>query len=155
MIISCSNGKYVDNIYVDEDIIETCEYYDIDYYNLLKMSIRKKTSAIRQFALIDKFQGENFYSHGEYLMELIERIGDDTFVSAIKGISKDEALLIELYLKAGVDANESKYIAKNGNSDSKSSSPLCKYMERHPKIFNAIYNAEKSESVQKTNIQEK
>ena len=79
------SGKDVDGIYVEEELrIATDDYYGISYCKLLKKAIDGNQEDIKKIMLLD-FSGAGAagYDHGDVLVKLIDRLGEETIISSL------------------------------------------------------------------------
>ena len=93
----------VRGIYVSE-MLNTYAYEncDVDYCDLLSDAVRKKNDAVKKLVLLD-MEGSALSDHGCVIVDLIDKIGEESFVHELGSLSWDEEKKIITYLLAGLD----------------------------------------------------
>ncbi len=101
--------KTVDGIYVSELLnIYALENSDVDYCDLLSDAVDEKRDAIRTLALLD-IKGDAFYDHGCVVVDLIDKIGEETFITALGGLTWDEEKIISDCIITGLEYGNGKH----------------------------------------------
>jgi hypothetical protein len=129
--LGCTEGCNVRGIEVSQEIIDGGDMKGINYCLLLGKSLDGNTSCIREFSTIDTFEGGFIYVHGVYLIRLIDRIGENSFVNAFEGTSREERIKIDMYINAGMDIYETYYTG----SDAIEYTSIDDFWEKHPLIL--------------------
>ena len=129
--LGCTEGCNVRGIVVNQEIIDGGDMKGINYCLLFGKALDRNTPCIREFSTIDTFEGGFIYVHGVYLIRLIDRIGENSFVKALEGTSKRERMKIDMYIKAGMDIYETYY---TGN-DAIEYTSIEEFWEKHPLII--------------------
>jgi hypothetical protein len=110
------SGKDVDGIYVEEELrIATDDYYGISYCKLLKKAIDGNQEDIKKIMLLD-FSGAGAagYDHGDVLVKLIDRLGEETIISSLGNqLTKKEKREIESYIAVGLEYGNNPHQGKN------------------------------------------
>jgi len=105
LLFACNNDKCknVQDIVVSNLILETIDSSK-NYCNLLDKAIRGDKSSIEKISLLNLYDGSG-YDHGFVLIQLIEKIGEDSYIKALKkkGLSNDEKSKIKSYLDVGLE----------------------------------------------------
>lgn len=100
------SGKDVKGIYVEEELrIVTDYYHGISYCKLLKKAIDGNQKDIKKLILLEfSGAGEAGYDHGNVLVKLIDRLGEETIISSLGSqLTKEEKESIEAYLRVGLE----------------------------------------------------
>lgn len=104
-ICSCSSVCKTDgNIYVSELILNHCSNRNIDYCGLLKGTLKREKESYYQFLRLEIFDGAG-YDHGITLCELVEYLGEDSFVKMLKGLSSKEKQALRNYIIIGLESD--------------------------------------------------
>ena len=106
------SGKDVKGIYVDEELrIATDYHWGINYCKLLDDAISGDDKSIRELSLLNySGDGEPAYDHGDVLVKLIDRIGEDKFISAFgNDLSARDKKSIRNYLSVGLEYGDNKH----------------------------------------------
>lgn len=110
------SGKDVDGIYVEEELrIVTDDYYGISYCKLLKKAIDGNQEDIKKIMLLD-FSGAGAagYDHGDVLVKLIDRLGEETIISSLGSqLTKDEKREIEANIVVGLEYGSNPHQGQN------------------------------------------
>ena len=110
------SGKDVDGIYVEEELrIATDDYYGISYCKLLKKAIDGNQEDIKKIMLLD-FSGAGAagYDHGDVLVKLIDRLGEEAIISSLGNqLTKKEKRGIESYIAVGLEYGNNPHQGKN------------------------------------------
>ena len=100
------SGKDVDGIYVEEELrIATDNHHGISYCKLLKKAINGNQEDIKKLILLD-FSGAGAagYDHGDVLVKLIDRLGEETIISSLGSqLTEEEKGGIEAYIAVGLE----------------------------------------------------
>ncbi len=98
---------------------------NITYCKLLRGSLKGDETDIKEFALMN-FEGAYSYYHGGVILDVIDRIEEEKFISAISMCSLEEQKRIEAYLCVGIVYY----------SDCPSNITCDEYFEKHyPKVW--------------------
>ena len=100
------SGKDVDGIYVEEELrIVTDDYHGFSYCKLLKKAIDGNQEDIKKLILLDfSNSGAASYDHGDVLVKLIDRLGEETIISSLGNqLTKEEKGRIEAYISVGLE----------------------------------------------------
>ena len=100
------SGKDVKGIYVEEELrIATDDYHGISYCKLLNKAIEGDQKDIKKLMLLDfSGAGAASYDHGDVIVKLIDRLGEDTIISSLGNqLTKKEKGSIEAYISAGLE----------------------------------------------------
>ena len=89
-----SFDKEIGGIAVPVPMLEIASEQGCDYEGKLRKALEGDQECIRIFATIRFFDGEWGYDHGRILIDMIERIGEDAFLSAIENCAEDEKCAI-------------------------------------------------------------
>ncbi len=111
-------GKDVKGIYVDEGLrIATDNHWGINYCNLLDNAIGGDNKSVQELALLDySGDGAPSYDHGDVLVKLIDRIGEDKFISALGNkLSAKEKDSLRDYLSVGLEYGDNKHVGQTIN----------------------------------------
>ncbi|MFT4537261.1 MAG: hypothetical protein ACI9P5_004642 [Saprospiraceae bacterium] len=113
LIVSCnySNCKNDADIYVSDLLINHTSNRNIDYCYLLKGTIEEKKEIYSEFLRLEIYDGAG-YDHGITLSELVEYLGEDTFIEITSSLNFAERNLIKSYLESGIESDNK----RNGNS---------------------------------------
>lgn len=98
-------GKDVKGIYVEEELrIVTEDYHGISYCQLLKKALDGNQDDIRKLILLD-FSGAGAagYEHGDVVVKLIDRLGEETIISSLGELTKEEKESIKSYIRVGLE----------------------------------------------------
>ena len=100
------SGKDVKGIYVEEELrIVTDDYHGISYCKLLNKAMEGNQEDIKKLILLD-FSGAGAagYYHGDVIVKLIDRLGEDTIISSLGNqLTKKEKGSIEAYISVGLE----------------------------------------------------
>ena len=100
------SGKDVDGIYVEEELrIATDDHHGISYCKLLRKAIDGNEEDIKKLMLLD-FSGSGAanYDHGDVLVKLIDRLGEETIISSLGSqLTEEEKRKIEAYIAVGLE----------------------------------------------------
>ncbi len=100
------SGKDVKGIYVEEELrIVTDDYHGISYCKLLNKAMEGNQEDIRKLMLLDfSAAGAASYDHGDVIVKLIDRLGEDTIISSLGNqLTKKEKGSIEAYISVGLE----------------------------------------------------
>ena len=100
------SGKDVDGIYVEECLrIATDDHHGISYCKLLKRAINGHQEDIKKLMLLDfSNSGEAGYDHGDVLVKLIDRLGEETIISSLgRQLTEEEKGTIKSYIGVGLE----------------------------------------------------
>ena len=100
------SGKDVKGIYVEEELrIATDDYHGISYCELLNKAIEGDQKDIKKLMLLDfSGAGAASYDHGDVIVKLIDRLGEDTIISSLGNqLTKKEKGSIEAYISVGLE----------------------------------------------------
>lgn len=110
------SGKDVDGIYVEEELrIATDDYHGISYCKLLKKAIDGNQEDIKKIMQLD-FSGAGAagYDHGDVLVKLIDRLGEETIISYLGSqLTKDEKREIEANIVVGLEYGSNPHQGQN------------------------------------------
>ena len=107
LFCSCSGNRTIDGIFVDYGLIYSAEEkYNVDYCDLVKKSINKDTVSVKELVLLN-FDAGYSYEHGNILLQIIDKIGEDFFIESLKDISSEQKTNVLAQIKAGVDLRNS------------------------------------------------
>lgn len=114
-ISSCSNKCSVEGLEVSE-LLSTIskEKYQLNYCSLLKRALSGDNISIKKISLLN-FDDAVGYDHGSILVDLIERIGEDTYLDSIKNINNNDKNKVKGYLDIGLmysNKNEEEFSRK-------------------------------------------
>lgn len=106
------SGKDVDGIYVEEDVrIVTERNWGINYCKLLKKAIKGSKEDIKKLILLD-FSGSGAvgYDHGDVVVKLINRLGEETIISSLgEQLSIEEKSGIKADIDVGLEYGSNPY----------------------------------------------
>lgn len=113
---------------------------DFNYCRLYGKALEGDTSAIRKFVLNDYFNDGGMYVHGVYIIRMIDRIGDKTFVEALEnnGLSGSHKIRLYSYISAGVDIYNWYFTGNDANEYSS----VDNFWNKHPEIKRISYTEE-------------
>ncbi len=77
-----------------------------DYVYKLNASIHGDTTALKDFLKYDKIYDGAAYEHGWVLIELMRKIGDNSFSNALKQMDEKQLNNINIYFKGGMDIHK-------------------------------------------------
>ena len=100
------SGKDVKGIYVEEELrIASDDYHGISYCKLLKKAIGGNQKDIKKLMLLDfSSAAAASYDHGDVIVKLIDRLGEDTIISSLGSqLTKKEKESIEAYIRVGLE----------------------------------------------------
>lgn len=100
--ISCQERCRVNELEINELLILNAKEQGVNYCEILKRSLQKDSSSIKQLSLL-YFENSVGYMHGEVLVNLIIDIGEQEFLNALQGIRKAEKTKIHAYLDVGLE----------------------------------------------------
>ena len=104
--IICFGGKNVKGIYVQEELKLVAEdEQGINYCQLLKKAIGGNQEDIKRLMLLD-FSGAGAagYEHGDVIVKLIDRLGEETIISSLGSqLTYKEKETIKSYINAGLE----------------------------------------------------
>jgi hypothetical protein len=73
------------------------------YVKLLNKSASGDSDALHEFLLIDYLSDGSGYDHGSVIVELIKKIGDNSFSTALGKLDEKQLNNVKDYVKAGLD----------------------------------------------------
>lgn len=97
--IGCNNCSQVKGIKIPELLNRSV---DESYCKLLERALELDKDAIIEISVFDVFDSAS-YEHGYVLIRLIEKIGEEEYLKAIKNVSVEQKKSIESYLWAGLE----------------------------------------------------
>ena len=112
IIVSCQNNcNKVKSIYVSDLLISYTKNKDIKYCSILYLASIGNKESISKLIKLQIYDSAG-YDHGNVIVNLIEYLGEDEFIKAIKKdiTNKDKDILMG-YLKVGIEYND-KYKSK-------------------------------------------
>ena len=74
-----------------------------DYVVKLNASVKGDTSALHNFLLVDDLYDGAAYDHGWVLIELMQKLDDETFASGLSKLNKEQLDNLNMYFKGGLD----------------------------------------------------
>ena len=110
------SGKDVDGIYVEEELrIVTDRNHGFSYCKLLKKAIDGNQEDIKKLMLLDfSGSGEAGYDHGDVLVKLIDRLGEEKIISSLGSqLTKEEKNEIEAYIVVGLEYGSNPHHGQN------------------------------------------
>ena len=110
------SGKDVDGIYVEEELrIATVRNHGFSYCKLLKKAISGDREDIKNLMLLDfSGSGEAAYDHGDVLVKLIDRLGEETIISSLGShLTKEEKREIKSYISVGMEYGSNPHQGQN------------------------------------------
>ena len=110
------SGKDVDGIYVEEELrIVTDLNHGFSYCKLLKKAIDGNQEDIKKLMLLDfSGSGEAGYDHGDVLVKLIDRLGEEKIISSLGSqLTKEEKNEIEAYIVVGLEYGSNPHHGQN------------------------------------------
>jgi hypothetical protein len=103
-------GKSIKGIMVTDILIGCCEdRYNINYCKLLKKAITKDANSIKQLVLLCFHDGTS-YDHGAVIVGLIERLGEDNFISSLGEINVQQGYNVMSYIAVGIEYGGYSYL---------------------------------------------
>lgn len=109
LLTSCSDYISVDGIHISTHLCEIAkENYGVNYANLLEESLEGNDDSIKGFVSLS-FDGAYAYEHGEIIVELIDRIGSEQFLTTIETLNVADRTCLLSLIYAGMEygtANE-------------------------------------------------
>ena len=115
LVVSChlDGSRNIDGIDIDYMLIYDAEKeQNTDYCELVRKSLKKDLSSIKQLALLD-YDGGYFYEHGMILLDIVDRIGENVFIESLKDISLKQKEKVLECMYAGIELRNSQ---KNDNN---------------------------------------
>ena len=110
------SGKDVDGIYVEEELrIVTDRNHGFSYCKLLKKAIDGNQEDIKKLMLLD-FSGSGAagYDHGNVLVKLIDRLGEEKIISSLGNqLTEEEKEGIESYISVGLEYGSNPHHGQN------------------------------------------
>jgi hypothetical protein len=101
IIISCNRNNVIcensTNIKVHSSLIKIAKG---DYCSLLNRSFNKDRESIKEFCQLTLDENSGFY-HGEILIELIGKLGEDFFIKSISNFDNHDRYKLRFYIYAG------------------------------------------------------
>ena len=102
MYSSCNNkSEKVHGIDVSPLLTEVAKEQNIDYCKLLENALKGDTNSILQISLLEFYDGCG-YDHGAVLVDLIQMIGEDTYIKSIRTTNEAQRYRILGYLEVGL-----------------------------------------------------
>lgn len=93
-----------------EPMVETTENIEIalgsrysTYVKMLNSAAKGDTIALNQFICSWDFSDGVVYDHGWVLIQLIEKVGDESYARSLKSLNKKELENVKGYIEAGID----------------------------------------------------
>ena len=88
-----------------------------DYVVNLNASVKGDSSALHNFLNVKGLYDGAAYEHGWVLIELMRKLGDETFANALAKLNKEQLKNLNIYFKGGLDmhakANELQRVYPN------------------------------------------
>jgi len=78
---------------------------DYDYCDSLDQALQGDLLALKRLTMFH-FEGGSSYEHGIVLLEVIDRVGENKYLEAVKDFSKKEKKTIDRYLNAGLNFSQ-------------------------------------------------
>lgn len=104
--ISCEQKCNLSDLEIGPLLISNAEEQGVNYCELVKKSFNHNTKAVKQLSLLN-FENSVGYEHGEVVVELVLKIGEQRFLDALQGINKSEKNKVESYLDVGLEYGSS------------------------------------------------
>lgn len=114
LMISCDGKNICENsanIEVEKVLLEMA---DGNYCSLLKQSINRDVKSIKEFCRLTSDEKTGFY-HGEVLVKLIDKLGEDFFIESISDFNRDDKYKLSQYIYIGF-FQEGRYKLKTRNT---------------------------------------
>ena len=125
------SGKDVKGIYVEEELrIVTDDYHGISYCKLLNKAIEGNQEDIKKLILLDfSGAGEAGYDHGDVIVKLIDRLGEETIISSLGNqLTEEEKGRIEAYISVGMEYGSNPH---HGQKPEVAFPLLYEYLQKH------------------------
>lgn len=106
-LYSCKSGCNVEGIEVNGLLLTVSNEKSYDYCSSLEKAISGNKNSIKELSLLD-FEDSSGYSHGEVLVGLIDKVGEDKFIDAISMLQPKDKNKILAYLEVGIMYNGNK-----------------------------------------------
>lgn len=106
-LFSCNPQCKVENIEVSELLMVSSTDKKYNYCELLEKSIKKDEPSIKEISLLN-FDNAVCYDHGSILVDLINNIGEEKYIKALKELNIKEKNKVKSYLKVGLLYYENK-----------------------------------------------
>lgn len=108
-ILSCGDDSCCKEIRkridIPVNVVEGYKSSPENYCCVLKLALDNDKESLKKVSLFD-FSDGFIYEQGNTLLELIQIVGEENYIIAIKDISKDDKKKIISYLEAGIDFSE-------------------------------------------------
>ena len=101
-ITGCNRSKVIKGIQVSELLLVVANEQNADYCKLLRKAVEGDIPSIRQLTLLDISDGAA-YDHGAVIVDLIEQVGEETFIQSLDSISTAQIEQIKSYIEAGLE----------------------------------------------------
>ena len=129
-----TKDENVNGIIVYRELSEIAEKErNINYCELLRGATLGDTAQIREFSTMDCFDGESAYTHGEYIVDLIDIIGDDIFISSMRNVGIDDRSHVRSYIYAGLSYG--KYSRNAEDNKKLECGDLYSFSKKHAKMI--------------------
>lgn len=99
---SCNKKSVkVHGIDVSPLLTEVAKEQNIDYCKLLENALKGDTNSILQFSLLEFYDGCG-YDHGAVLVDMIQMIGEETYIKSIRTTNEAQRYQILSYIEVGL-----------------------------------------------------
>ena len=102
LFIASCNNRANNELKIPELLLLYTKENSIDYRDMLNNAISGDLVAIREFSL-QNFRDAVAYDHGCLLLDLINVIGEETFIMALNAISDKQKIVVKGYIIAGLE----------------------------------------------------
>ena len=82
-----------------------------NYVELLNSSFKGDTLSLSEFLKIDYIYGAASYDHGEIVLQVLEKLGDEKFNNTVLTLSNKQQTNLKMYILTGMDRNDSLFNA--------------------------------------------
>ena len=100
-LFSCNPKCKVENLEVSELLMVSSTYKKYNYCELLEKSIKKDEPSIKEISLLN-FDNGVCYDHGSILVDLINNLGEEKYIKALKELNNKEKNKVKSYLEVGL-----------------------------------------------------
>lgn len=99
---SCINGNKCNDIKISETLQNHVNNKNIKYCSFLKKALGGNEKSIKEFLLLD-IQDSAGYDHGNVILKLIKKLGDDVVIKSVADVTSKEKKRILSYINVGFE----------------------------------------------------
>jgi len=100
-LFSCNPKCKIGSIEVSELLMVSSTDKKYNYCELLEKSIKNDETSIKKLSLLN-FDNAVCYDHGSILVDLINNIGEEKYIKALKPLNNKEKNKVKSYLEVGL-----------------------------------------------------